>query len=139
MTRKRKGFTLIEVLTVVMIIGLLATFVVPRVFKNLGKTKRSIAKSKMAIIENALGRFFIDCGRLPIESEGLDALIAAPSGLEEKWTSRYCKPSNLLDPWGNPYIYIEEGLINIGSYDLVSFGADGEEGGEGDSEDIYND
>lgn len=139
MTRKRKGFTLIEIMIVVMIIGLLAAFTVPSIFKRFGKAKRSIAKSKMAIIDSALGDFYFDCDRLPTESEGLDALINAPSDLEEKWDGRYCKPSQLLDPWDNPYIYIEEGFINIGSYDLISFGADGEEGGEGDSEDIYND
>ena len=141
MRSRKKGFTLIEVLTVALIIGLLAVFVVPRLFKGLGTAKRGIAKSKMAIIEGALGKFYYDCGRFPTQDEDLEALLTAPSELEEKWKGRYLKESELLDPWDNPYIYVEEGIINIGSYDLVSYGADGQEGGEEDSEneDIFND
>jgi len=138
---RNKGFTIIEVLTVVIIIGMLAVFVVPRMFKGLGKARRDIAKAKMAIIENALGRFFYDCGRFPSQDEGLEALLAPPADLEEKWNGSYLKQSDLLDPWDNPYEYVEDGAINAGSYDLISYGADGMEGGqEGtDDEDIYND
>jgi len=135
----RGGFTFIEVLTVVIIIGLLAAFVVPRVFKNIGFAKTKIARSKMAIIENALAAFNLDCGRYPTSEEGLDALLAPPAGLEDKWNGRYLKKSDLLDPWGNPYIYVAEGTVNPGSYDLISLGADGQEGGTGDNADIYND
>jgi general secretion pathway protein G len=141
MSRKRKGFTFIELMVVIMIIGMLAVFVAPRLFKGLGKAKRDIAKSKMALIENGLGRFYYDCGRFPTQDEGLEALLAAPADLEEKWNGAYLKQSNLLDPWDNPYEYIEEGVINVGSYDLISYGADGMDGGEEgtDNEDIYND
>ena len=120
---------------------MLAIFVVPRVFKRIGSTKASIAKSKMALIEEALGRFYLDCSRYPDDSEGLTALLEEPEGLadEEKWQGSYLKASHLLDPWDNPYVYVAEGEINEGSYDLVSYGADGVEGGEGDNEDIYND
>ena len=140
MKKKCEGFTIIEVLTVVLIIGLIAVFVVPRMFTGLGKAKHDIAKAKMAILEGALGRFYFDCGRYPTAGEGLEALLAAPADLEEKWRGRYLKESELLDPWKNPYIYVEEGEINPGSYDLISYGADGQEGGEEDSdnEDIYN-
>ncbi|HIJ67775.1 MAG TPA: type II secretion system major pseudopilin GspG [Planctomycetes bacterium] len=138
---RNKGFTIIEVLTVVIIIGMLAVFVVPRMFKGLGKARRDIAKSKMAIIESALGRFFYDCGRFPTQDEGLEALLIAPAELEEKWNGSYLKQSDLLDPWDNPYEYVAEGVINAGSFDLISYGADKMEGGqEGtDDEDIYND
>ena len=138
---RNKGFTIIEVLTVVLIIGMLAVFVVPRMFKGLGKAKRDIAKSKMAIIESALGRFYYDCGRFPAQDEELEALLVAPADLEEKWNGSYLKQSDLLDPWKNPYEYVADGVINVGSYDLISYGADGMEGGqEGtDDEDIYND
>ena len=141
MNRQTKGFTIIELLTVVVIISLIAAFVAPRMFKGLGKAKRSIAKSKMAIIETAVGKFQYDCGRFPTQEEGLDALLAAPPDLEDKWNGAYLKRSDLLDPWDNPYIYIEEGIANPGSYDLVSYGADGMEGGaEGtDDEDVFND
>jgi general secretion pathway protein G len=137
--RKRDAFTLVELMVVILIISMLAAFVAPRMFKGLGKAKSQIAKAKMAIIEDALGRFYIDCGRYPDDSEGLEVLLVAPADLEEKWNGRYCKASELLDPWGNPYIYVAEGQYNPGSFDLISFGADGTEGGEGDNADIVND
>jgi len=138
-SRKRKAFTLVELLVVILIISMLAAFVGRRVFTGLGKAKRDIAKAKMAIIEDALNRFWIECGRFPDDSEGLDALLIAPPDVEEKWNGPYVKRSELLDPWENPYIYMAEGEINPGTFDLISWGADGMEGGEGDNEDIYND
>jgi len=137
--RKEKAFTIVELLVVILIISMLATFVAPRMFRGLGKAKRDIAKAKMAIIENAIGRFYLDCGRYPYESETLEELLVPPSDLEEKWNGPYLKRSELLDPWDEPYVYIEEGEINPGSFDLISFGADRMEGGEDDDEDIYND
>ena len=139
MRRKQKGFTIIELLAVAMIIALLAVFVVPRAFRGLGKAKHDIAKGKMAIVEQALGRFQYDCGRLPTDAEGLEALITAPQDVEEKWQGPYLKRSEMLDPWDQPYQYIEQGVVNVGSYDLVSLGADGIEGGEGENADILND
>jgi general secretion pathway protein G len=137
--RNGKGFTLVELLIVITVISLIATIVAPRLFRGLGKAKRDIAKAKMAIIEDALLKFYSDCERYPDDSEGLNALIVAPPDLEDKWNGRYLKPSEILDPWGNPYIYVAEGQINPGSFDLISMGADGQEGGEGDNEDVYND
>lgn len=139
MKRKRDGFTIIELLAVAMIIALLAVFVVPRAFRGLGKAKHDIAKGKMAIIEQALAQFQYDCGRLPTASEGLEALVIAPQDVEEKWNGPYLKRSEMLDPWERLYEYIEQGMINVGSYDLISLGADGVEGGEGENADIYND
>lgn len=137
--RKKKGFTIVELIVVIIIISMLAAFVAPKMFKGLGKAKRDIARSKMATIESAIGLFYLDCDRYPDDSEGLEVLILAPGDAQEKWNGPYLKQSELLDPWDNPYEYMAEGIINPGSYDLVSFGADGEEGGEGDNEDIYND
>ena len=122
-----------------MIISMLAVFVVPRMFKSLGKTRRDIAKAKMAILDNAIGRFNLACGRYPDETQQLEELLVQPEGLEEKWDGPYLKRSDLLDPCSNPYAYREEGERNPGSYDLISWGADGAEGGEGDNEDIFND
>lgn len=139
MKRKEKAFTLVEVLVVIILLSMIATLIVPKMFKGLGEQQGKIAKAKMANIESAIGRFYLDCGRYPDDSEGLEELIAAPAELEEKWKGPYLKRSGLLDPWENPYDYREEGEINPGSYDLISFGADGLEGGEGDDEDIYND
>ena len=133
------AFTLIELLVVIMIISMLAVFVAPKMFKAVGKAQRDIAKAKMRDLENAIERFCIDCGRYPTNAEGLNVLLTPPEDVEDKWRGPYLKRSELLDPWKNPYIYVEEGERNPGSYDLVSFGADGKQGGEGDDEDIYND
>jgi general secretion pathway protein G len=137
--QKRNAFTIIELLAVAMIIALLAVFVVPRAFRGLGKAKQDIARGKMAIVEQAIAQFQYDCGRLPTGSEGLEALLTAPGDVEDKWAGPYLKQSEILDPWGRPYVYIEPGTINVGSYDLISLGADGVEGGEGENADIVND
>ena len=139
MKRKRKGFTLIELIAVAMIIALLAGFVAPKIFKNLGKAKANIAIGQIAQIGGALENFAVSCSRYPAESEGLEALVTAPSELQEKWEGPYLKAKQLFDPWDNPYLYIEEGMINPGSYDIICFGADGAEGGEDDNADLYND
>jgi len=138
--RKRKAFTLVELLVVVLIITMLAAFVTPKFFSGIGKTKAQLTKAKMAIIENALARVYIDCGRYPDDSEELEVLVMAPADIEEgRWNGPYLKRSDLLDLWDNPYIYIAEGEYNPGSFDLVSLGADLMDGGEGDNEDIIND
>ena len=135
MGRNEKGFTIVELLVVILIISMLAVFVAPKMLKELGRAKKSIARPQMANIENAIGRFYIDCGQYPVS---LDELIEMPTEFEEKWRGPYLKRSELLDPWENPYIYEEEGVVNPGSFDLISYGADGQQGGEGDNEDIYN-
>jgi general secretion pathway protein G len=137
--RNRKAFTLVELLVVVLIISMLAAFVAPRMFSNIGKTRADLTRAKMAIIENALARFFIDCGRYPDDSEGLEVLIVPPADMAEgKWNGPYLKASDLVDLWENPYIYVAEGELNVGSFDLISLGQDGVEGGEDDSADIVN-
>lgn len=135
MGRNEKGFTIVELLVVILIISMLAVFVAPKMFRGLGKAKKDIARAKMANIENAIGRFYIDCGMYP---ENLEDLVEAPTEFEEKWRGPYLKRSELLDPWENPYLFEEEGVVNPGSFDLISYGADGQQGGEGDDEDIYN-
>jgi len=138
MRQRRRGFTLVELMAVVMILTLLAVFVVPRAFKSFGQAKHEIARGKMGIIENAIGRFYYDCGRFPTEAEGLEALLVAPPDVQDKWGGEYLKKSEILDPWGNAYLYVQPGIVNPGSYDLISLGADGVEGGEGENADIVN-
>ena len=134
---RSKGFTLIEILAVVLIVTMLATLVVPNVLKKFGKAKLNIARTNIAIIESALNEFYMDCGRLPTQSEGLTALVKAPADLEE-WDGVYCKEKVLIDPWGRPFEYHAEGAINPGSYDIISYGADGNPGGDGENSDITN-
>jgi general secretion pathway protein G len=134
----RRAFTLVELLVVIVIISMLAAFVAPNVIKHIGKARVDLAKPRMAIIEDAITRFYADCSRYPTGSESLDALLVDP-GNTTGWNGPYIKQSQLLDPWGNPYIYIAEGSVNPGSFDLVCLGADGQEGGEGENADIYND
>jgi len=137
MNRKRQAFTIVELLVVILIISMLGVFVVPRMFKGLGKAKHDISKSKMAIIESAVARFHFDCGQYP---EGLDSLLEEPTDVEEgKWAGPYLKRSEILDAWENEYIYVQPGEVNPSSFDLISYGADGLPGGEGENEDIYND
>jgi general secretion pathway protein G len=136
--KRRTGFTIIEIMVVAVILAMLATFIIPNIGKKFGKAKANIARAKMARVESALEEFRMDCGRYPTDSEGLDALLTAPADLEGKWQGTYAKESELLDPWNNRYVYIAEGTVNVGSYDLVSLGADGQEGGEGENADIVN-
>ncbi len=138
MSRKRKGFTLIELIVVIFILSLLAVFVAPKMFRQLGQARKDLVIPRMKLVEDAIERFAINCGRYPDSSEGLGALLAAPDGLEEKWRGPYLKRKQLLDPWGNPFVYEAAGEVGSGSYVLVSYGADGEPGGEGDNEDITN-
>jgi general secretion pathway protein G len=98
--------------------------------------KHQLARAKMTVIEAAIVQYFLDCSQYPAS---LEELLKPPAGLEGKWKGPYLKDSQLLDPWGNKYIYVPEGKVNPGSFDIISYGADGSPGGEGDNEDIYND
>jgi len=133
---RRKAFTLIELLVVIIILALLGGIAAPKLFKQIGRSRRDIARPKMVPIESAIGAYLLNTGEYP---STLDDLLMCPSGLENVWAGPYLKPSQLLDPWKNPYQYFPEGTINPGSYDLVSYGADSAQGGEGDNVDIYND
>jgi general secretion pathway protein G len=136
-TLTRRAFTLVELLVVIVIISMLAAFVAPNVIKHVGKAKVDLAKPRMAIVEDALARFYMDCGRYPDDSEGLEALLVNP-GLTG-WNGPYLKQSQLLDPWGNPFGFSSQGTVNPGQPDLICYGADGQEGGEGENADILND
>ena len=134
---EQNGFTIVEVLVVILLIGLLAVFVVPPYINRAEKAKHDITKTRIAIIENSLGAFNLDCGRYPTQAEGLGALITAPQGLAGKWKGPYCKESQLKDPWNNPLQYARPGTKNS-SFDLFSYGRDGQSGGEEEDADVYN-
>lgn len=129
---RRKGFTLIELMVVVLILAVLAALVVPKIVGAGGTAKVGAAKSDIASIQNLLDQFQLDCGRYPTTEEGLDALTNPPSGLESKWKGPYSRKPILNDPWEHPYVYSQTG----NGYTLSSYGADGTEGGEGENADI---
>jgi len=128
------GFSLIELIVVLVILGLLATVVGPRVMDRLGKGKVDIAKMQIAELGNALDLFRFDVGRYPTSSEGLDALVTNPG--VENWSGPYLKKSVPKDPWNREYHYRCPG--EHGDFDLYSLGADGVEGGEGENVDILS-
>jgi general secretion pathway protein G len=131
----KKGFTLIEILIVMVILGLLAALVGPKMFGKVGKSKQKAAKAQISLLETALDTFRLDMGRYPTSEEGLEALRTKPAD-SEKWDGPYIPKKVPLDPWSNPYEYQLPG--ENGEYDLTSFGADGTADGEGENKDIVN-
>lgn len=132
--RSRWGFTLVEMLVVMVILALLAALVGPRIFPKLGKGKQSAAKAQIELLGQALDHFRLDIGRLPTTQEGLKALVINPG--VEKWDGPYLKKELPADPWGRPYQYQSPGTH--GEYDLVSHGRDGSPGGDGEDEDVVS-
>ncbi|OPY83064.1 MAG: Type II secretion system protein G precursor [Syntrophorhabdus sp. PtaU1.Bin153] len=130
--RSKKGFTLVEILVVLVIVGLLAALVGPRLFPKLGKGKQSAAKAQIALLGQALDQFRLDTGRYPSTQEGLNALVTNP-GIEN-WEGPYLAKALPDDPWGKPYHYESPGTH--GEYDLSSYGRDGAQGGEGEDKDV---
>jgi general secretion pathway protein G len=130
-----RGFTLLELLVVVAILGLLAGFVAPRYFGQVGKSEIAAAKAQMDALEKALDQYRIDTGRFPSSDPGLNALVVKPAS-EPKWNGPYLRKAVPLDPWGRPYLYKSPG--ERGDYDLVSLGKDGQQGGSGEDADISN-
>lgn len=130
-----KGFTLIEILVVVIIIGLLAALVGPKLFGKVSAAKQSAAKAQIELFGTALDTFRLDVGRYPTAEEGLKALREKPSGVEG-WQGPYLPKEIPIDPWGTPYVYKSPG--EHGDYDLISYGLDKVEGGEGENQDIVS-
>ena len=133
--RRENGFTLIEILVVIIIIGLLAALVGPRLFGKVSTAKLSAAKAQIELFGTALDTFRLDVGKYPTTEEGLKALREKPSGVEG-WNGPYLPKEIPLDPWKKPYIYKSPG--EHGDYDLISHGLDGTEGGEGENQDVVS-
>jgi general secretion pathway protein G len=129
------GFTLLELLVVVAIIGLLAGFVGPRYFGQVGKSEVATAKAQIDALEKALDQYRLDVGRYPSNELGLKALVDKPPS-EPKWNGPYLKKAVPNDPWGQPYQYKLPG--QKGDFDLLSYGRDGRAGGSGEDADITN-
>ena len=127
------GFTLIELIVVVAIIGLLAGLVVPQFIKQEEKATAKAAKAQIELLGTALDTFRLDVGRYPTAQEGLQALNQRPGGLD-RWDGPYLKKEVPLDPWGRPYVYKSPG--EHGPYEILSYGADGAPGGQDTNRDI---
>jgi general secretion pathway protein G len=134
-SRLHRGFTLLELLVVMVIIGLLAGYVGPKYFSQIGKSEIKAAKAQIDALEKALDQYRLDLGRYPNGEQGLAALMAQPSG-ESKWQGPYLKKAVPLDPWGKPYQYKYPG--EHAEFDLMSWGKDGQPGGSGEDADITN-
>jgi general secretion pathway protein G len=130
-----RGFTLLELLVVMVIIGLLAGYVGPKYFSQIGKSEIKAARAQIDALGKAIDQFRLDVGRYPTTEEGLAVLIAKPINLP-KWEGPYLTKSVPVDPWGNPYIYKAPG--SHGDYDLLSYGKDGRLGGDAENADITN-
>lgn len=129
------AFTLLELLVVVAIIGLLAGYVGPKYFGQLGKAEVKAARAQIDAMEKSLDQYRLDVGRYPGSEQGLNALVTPPAGIA-KWAGPYLKKGVPLDPWGKPYNYKSPG--EHGEVDIFSYGRDGTPGGSGEDADITN-
>jgi general secretion pathway protein G len=133
--RLRRGFTLLELLVVMVIIGLLAAYVGPKYFSQVGKSEVKTARAQIVGFEKALQQYRLDVGTLPSTEQGLQALLAKPSSVN-KWDGPYLEKALPADPWGNAYLYVAPG--EHGEFDISSTGRDGRPGGDGLDADITN-
>jgi len=129
------GFTLLELLVVMAIIGLLAGYVGPRYFAQIGKSEVKAARAQIDALEKALDQYRLDTGHYPSQDQGLAAIIKKPAN-EPRWDGPYLKKDLPMDPWGRPFIYKIPG--ERGEFELVSLGKDGVAGGAGEAADIRN-
>lgn len=127
------GFTLTELLIVLVIVGLLAALVGPTLYQRINPAKQSVARAQIENFMTALDSYFLDNGNFPAPQQGLNALRTRPESAA-RWNGPYLKKEIPADPWGNPYVYRSPG--RNGGYEIISYGADGKEGGEGEHADI---
>lgn len=132
---RTRGFTLLELLVVVAIIGLLAGYVGPKYFGQIGKSEIKVARAQIDGLEKALDQYRLDVGRYPTTEQGLNALTTAPPGVTN-WQGPYLKKGVPLDPWGKPYVYKSPGAHS--DVDILSYGKDGTPGGTGENADVTN-
>lgn len=135
----RSGFTLIEILVVIVVIAILATLVAPNIFQHVGAAKDATAKSQIEMLTAALDAYRLDNGHYPSTEQGLNALWEKPTiDPPTNWRAPYLRKPVPNDPWGRPYVYYFPGQVNPTGFDLLSYGADGKPGGEGEDADIVS-
>jgi general secretion pathway protein G len=135
LSKRSHGFTLLELLVVMVIIGLLAGYVAPRYFAQIGKSEVKAARAQIDALDKAIETYRLDTGHYPRTEDALAALDKQPSG-ETRWQGPYLKKAVPLDPWNHPYVYKQPG--DHGDYDILSYGRDGKPGGEGEDADVTN-
>lgn len=133
--RPHRGFTLLELLVVMVIIGLLAAYVGPKYFSQIGKSEIKTTRAQLVGFEKALQQYRLDVGRFPTTEQGLQALVTRPASVS-KWDGPYLEKAVPPDPWGQPYLYVSPG--EHGDFDISSTGRDGRPGGEGLDADVSN-
>ncbi|MNN04538.1 Type II secretion system protein G precursor [compost metagenome] len=131
--RRQQGFTLLELLVVLVVLGLLAGLVAPKYFNQLGKSEAKVARAQIEGLSKALDLYRLEIGHYPSSEQGLQALTAAPTD-ETRWAGPYLQKTVPQDPWGRNYIYRSPG--ENGEYDLLSMGKDGQPGGEGENAEV---
>ncbi len=134
-SRKIPGFTLLELLVVIVIIGLLVGYVAPRYFSQVGKSEVQVTKAQIDALDKALDQYRLDTRHYPTTEQGLQALVIKPVN-EKNWNGPYLKKAVPNDPWDRPYVYRNPG--QKGDFDLISYGRDGQPGGSGEDADITN-
>lgn len=134
------GFTLIEILVVIIVLGLLAGLVAPRIIGRVGEAKSATARTQIELLVVALDNYRLDNARYPTTAQGLDALRVSPGAapVPANWRGPYLRKDIPLDPWGHPYVYTSPGEHNPDAFDLLSLGRDGAPGGEGEDADIVS-
>lgn len=136
--RHALGFTLIEVMVVILVLGVLAALVAPNVFRHVGSAKEAAARSQIELFGAALDAYRLDNDVYPSTDQGLEALRREPlmEPRPRNWRGPYVRRDVPMDPWGRPYLYRSPGAVSSWSYDLLSYGRDGREGGEGEDADV---
>ena len=136
---RRSGFTLIEILVVIVVIAILATLVAPNIFQHVGAAKDATAKSQIEMLSAALDAYRLDNGAYPTTQQGLDALWTIPTtDPPSNWRGPYLRKPVPPDPWGRAYLYTFPGVENPRGFDLLTYGLDGQPGGEGENADIVS-